>query len=235
MGRYRIEATLAQARRGVVYRAIEEESGETCCLRLFDRSAKFDWRPVPNHLGIVTRQETGKFRGLPFGAYDLVSAPTLAHAGGDAAEVLPILLRTVAAMQHQGLVHGHLRANNIFMVPGRGPVIADYGLAAGGSDLESYLPLLAVLSPERLASVRGAEPPADLYGIGVVGYELLTGRLPFDPALRQALLARMVVHEMPPRPPGPPHLVELVMALLQKNSADRPTAVEALERSVPRI
>ncbi|MEE8106719.1 MAG: protein kinase, partial [Planctomycetota bacterium] len=228
-------ATLAQARRGVVYRAVDEENGETCCLRLFDRSAKFDWHPVPEHLGIVARHGTGEIRGVPFGAYDLVVAPTLAHAGGAAADVLPVLLRTVGALQHHGLVHGHVRANNLFMIPGRGPVIADYGLATGGSDLKSYLPLLAVLAPERLASVREADRSTDMYGIGVIGYELLTGRLPFDPSMRQRQLVRAVVEEMPPRPPGPPHLVELVMALLEKSPAARPTADEAMERSLPRL
>ena len=149
--------------------------------------------------------------------------------------MLPVLLKAVGIAHRQGLIHGHLRAHNVFMVKGRGPVIADYGLPVALADLESYRDLLAYLAPEQLPHVRSIGFPTDIYGIGLIGYTLLAGKLPFDPSMDPRRVVSDVTTIEPRRPPGSDALVDTVMRMLSKSPSSRPTAEEALDRIVPKL
>jgi serine/threonine protein kinase len=69
----------------------------------------------------------------------------------------------------------------------------------------------------------------------MIGYALLSGKLPFDPVSTHHQLIRRISIEEPRPPPGPAALVELVMEMLAKKPDERPTARKALDRIVPKL
>jgi serine/threonine-protein kinase len=235
MSRFRIEVLIADGRRGPVYLAHDEQTQKKVIFRSFAVDCRFVRCPVPDHIGIAARYEAGKLKGVPYVAVEYLDAPSLAHTAGDAATVLSGLLAAVAVAHDHTLLHGHLRAHNVHILPDRGPVIADYGLPQGDADLRSYKELIPYLAPEQIPHVRQVQAATDIYGIGLIGYALLSGRLPFDPAALQQQLIRSIVNLEPERPPGPGALVDLVMEMLAKKPDQRPTARDALERIVPKL
>ena len=78
----------------------------------------------------------------------------------------------------------------------------------------------------------GAEPRSDLYALGIVLFELVTGQRPFDADTPFAILKKHCLEEPPPpsrlRPGVPPEIDAIVLQLLRKNVADRPANAEAL-------
>ncbi len=235
MSRFRIEALIAEGRRGQVYLAYDERMERTVVFRSFARDCVSCPRKVPEHIGIAARYEAGWLNGAPYVAVEHLEASSLAHAGGDAARVLPGLLAALAVAHDHALVHGHLRAHNVHVLADRGPVIADFGLPEGESDLSSYADLVPYLAPEQIPYVRDVQTGTDIYGVGMIGYALLSGKLPFDPVSTHHQLIRRISIEEPRPPPGPAALVELVMEMLAKKPDERPTARKALDRIVPKL
>ena len=235
MSRYRIESLIAQGRRGPVYLSYDERTERTVVFRSFARDCVFARSDVPEHIGIAARYEAGELKGTPYVAVEYLDGPSLAHAGGDAAWVLPGLLAALAVAHDHALIHGHLRAHNVHDLADRGPVIADFGLPEGETDLRSYEDLVAYLAPEQIPHVRQVQAATDIYGVGLIGYTLLSGKLPFDPASTNPQLIRAISIERPRPPPGPPALVDLVMEMLAKKPNERPTARNALDRIVPKL
>lgn len=139
-----------------------------------------------------------------------------------------------------GVVHGDIKPENIFLRAKRQPVLVDFGVASAFDRPRERLALVphsigsvAYMSPERL---RGAMPDAraDLYAVGCLMYECLTGRHPF---LRSTIDATILAHlnaaVVPPsdlRPSIPRKLEALILRLLSKAPSDRPGyARDALE------
>jgi tRNA A-37 threonylcarbamoyl transferase component Bud32 len=165
----------------------------------------------------------------------------LRHEGRfEVPRVLYLIYQLASAIDHahgQGVVHRDLKPSNLILVdePGKPDVIKvlDFGLAkvlnpAGGGDQVTLLGELVgtpeYMAPERLGSGPD-EPRSDLYAIGCITYELLSGRPPFTGSRAMVMAAHM---QTPPTPPGrvvpglPPALDDLVMQLLAKVPAARP-------------
>ncbi|MDA8261302.1 MAG: protein kinase [Actinomycetota bacterium] len=137
----------------------------------------------------------------------------------------------LAAAHAKGIVHRDVKPGNILVRPDGSVKITDFGIAraAGGSDLTipgSVLGTARYIAPEQLAGGDyGA--PADVFALGVVAYQCLTGETPF--ADREPLAAAYAkVHEGVPRlgAPIPDGVADLVASMLAKDPASRPTAVE---------
>src|SRR5437764_942861 len=139
---------------------------------------------------------------------------------------VPLVRKLALGMQEahaRGVIHRDLKPANILLRPGGEPVITDFGLARRGDDQQGagltrkgdVLGTLEYMSPEQLDGDNAAVGPrADVYALGVVLYEVLTGRRPFTGSTVSMLTA--ILLKPPPRPgelrPGtPPRLEEICL------------------------
>ncbi|MET0343912.1 MAG: AAA family ATPase [Polyangiales bacterium] len=148
------------------------------------------------------------------------------------------LLRGLAAIHAADKLHRDLKPRNVLVDPDGRVVILDYGTVINRPHdvlaQSDSVGTPAYAAPEQ---IRGAPLPAsDLYAVGVILFEVLTGRTPFDGPVPDLLVRKQ--RERPPAPraldPGiAPDLDALCVALLARDAADRPTLDDALSRLSP--
>jgi serine/threonine-protein kinase len=142
----------------------------------------------PHNESVLAWEEQGQFVKLataPVGGADL--GRVLAEAGALSSQTVAALGAQaslgMAGLHERGIVHGSVKPSTLIQTPVGNVVVVDAGLAQaqGGADLtEQAAPLnAAYVSPEE-ALGRPLAPASDVYSLGVVLYQLLTGRLPFD-------------------------------------------------------
>ena len=246
VGRYRLETLLGGGQGAEVWRAHDRELERTVAVKLLSPTAdperfRREAQAVASlaHENVMQLFDYGDVDGRPFMVLEYLPGWTLAerlHPGDplsvDAIE--SIMLGVAAGLAHaheRGIVHRDLKpANIVFDEDGR-PKIADFGIArhaAGEGTLTeagTVLGTASYISPEQAAG-EPAGPASDVYGLGVILFRLLTGRLPFesDDALELATLHR----DAPPPPVEPvaadvpPALVALTEQMLAKNPTERP-------------
>ena len=178
-----------------------------------------------NHSNICTIYEVGEVDQTPFIAMELIEGSTLeARMGGDRQLALPELLRIasqvaegLAAAHAGGIVHRDLKPGNV-MLTGEGQVkILDFGLAKpqttlmGGEADETLaqpisaemtregtiLGTVSYMSPEQAAG-RGVDSRSDIFSFGVLLYQMVTGRLPFQGDTSTSTLAKILETEPSP-------------------------------------
>jgi serine/threonine-protein kinase len=149
------------------------------------------------------------------------------------------LCQALAAAHDKGLLHRDLKPANV-LIDGRGQVqLTDFGLAAAvgevaAGDVRSGTP--AYQAPEVLAG-REVTVQSDLYALGLVLYELFTGKHPF-PAKSRAELARLHEETSPSRPSGhvsglDPRVEKIILRCLEKEPRDRPRSALAVAAALP--
>jgi serine/threonine-protein kinase len=154
----------------------------------------------------------------------------------------------LSAAHGADIVHRDLKPDNVMLLPlpdGADHVkVLDFGIARvanpSGKDVTHLtrvgvvMGTVAYMSPEQ-ATGQPVDGRTDLYSLGVMLHEMLSGRQPFDAELPSQVLARQLVEPPPPLPAGtPPALEKLVNDLMAKSPADRPqTAREVLDRLAP--
>jgi eukaryotic-like serine/threonine-protein kinase len=159
------------------------------------------------------------------------------------AETVRILRDVLDALSYaheQSIVHRDIKPDNV-MLTRRHALVTDFGVAkavaasTGASSLTSLgvaLGTPAYMAPEQAAADPQVDYRADLYGLGAMAYEMLTGRPPFAGPTPQAVLSAHVLqppeHVSVHRQTVPPALAELVMRCLAKKPADRPQRAEDL-------
>jgi tetratricopeptide (TPR) repeat protein len=145
------------------------------------------------HANIVQVYEVGEHDGEPFISLELVGGQSLAQrlAGTPqppraAAELCQTLARAMAHAHRQGIVHRDLKPGNVLLTPDGTPKITDFGLAklldsdTGQTRSEAFLGTPSYMAPEQArGDARGVGPAADVYALGAILYECLTGRPPF--------------------------------------------------------
>ncbi|HVX16230.1 MAG TPA: protein kinase [Pirellulales bacterium] len=166
------------------------------------------------HPHICTVYEIGEVSGRPYIAMDFVRGQTLRPwreerqpNARQVAEVMALLSRAVGYAHEQGIIHRDIKPTNVMVDAATGsPMLMDFGLAkqladdAGGLTFSGQiLGTPAYMSPEQAAGrVDEVGPPADIYALGAVLYEMLCGRPPFDGAVGE-VLSRIQTTE-PPAP-----------------------------------
>jgi serine/threonine protein kinase/tetratricopeptide (TPR) repeat protein len=250
LGRYTLLERIGTGGQGEVWRAHDESRGVDVALKVLPPPLARNpaaWETLEREHSIAGRlQHPGILQILPPERLeDVVVLPMELATGGDLRrlrgagylEIVPVLLEAAEALEYahaRGVVHRDLKPGNV-LFDSRGRVkIADFGIAAllpaasaaeGAWELRGagHSPFSA--SPQQL---RGEPPSAadDIYGLGALAYELLSGHPPYHPNfdLKRAL-TQPVPDLVPPRQ-IPPELGELVMRMLAKSATDRPSSMQ---------
>ncbi len=245
--RYRLDSELGRGGMGIVYRATDLELHREVAVKVLSASASTsDARQrlvrearaaaALNHPHIVAVHDVGEAGGLPFLVMELVAGPRLSQARPtDLSRVVEIATQICLALEHahaNSIVHRDLKPDNV-LLSGTGQTsnvkLADLGLALPGygariSRAGMIVGTAAYMAPEQALGLP-VDGRADLYALGVVLYELTTGRIPFtgDDALT---IVSQHVHApvVPPRvlrPDLPRALESVILRLLAKDPSQR--------------
>jgi serine/threonine-protein kinase len=217
IGRYRILGLVGQGAMGRVYRGHDDSLERDVAVKVmslgpvdadtrarFEREAKAAARL--QHPNIVTIYELGEHEGSPFMALELLEGIDLQRAieGGlrpDPKVTLPIVLQVLAGLGHAheaGIVHRDVKPSNVFLARGRPAKIMDFGVArlAGGATTAG----LVVGTPNYMApeqvSAGEVDGRSDLFSVGLILYELVTGEKAYRGDTVVSLLYK-IVHEQP--------------------------------------
>ena len=253
-GRYVLGEVLGTGGMATVWRAADEVLGREVAVKVlspqyaadagfvarFEREARHAARL--SHPRLVTVFDCGIDNGTAFIVMELVAGRTLRQVLDEARVLPPAQAAGIAAavcegleVAHaSGLVHRDIKPANIVVSGGEVKVL-DFGIAraegtAGLTRTQAVLGTAAYLSPEQ-ASGRPAGPQSDLYSLGCVLFEMLTGQPPFTADSAVGLAYRQVHDDPGPpsaqRPGVPAHLDGMTARLLAKDPAARPPGAAA--------
>ena len=250
-GRYRIESELGEGGMATVYLAHDERHDRSVALKVLKPELaalmggeRFlsEIRTTANlqHPHILQLYDSGEADGFLYFVMPFVEGETLRDRL-DREKQLPVeeavgLARAIAgalqAAHEQGVVHRDIKPANILLSHGE-PVVADFGIAlavqeAGGGRLtETGLSLGTpyYMSPEQATADRDPDARSDIYSLGSVLYEMLTGEPPFTGTTAQAVLGKILT-TAPTNPTQlrqaiPLHIEAVVLKSLERLPADR--------------
>jgi len=165
----------------------------------------------------------------------------------DVAWILRDAASALAYAHNHGVVHRDIKPDNILLT-GKFAVVTDFGVAKAVSEAASESNITSVgvalgtpayMAPEQAAADPTTDHRADIYALGVVGYELLTGAPPFTGTSPQMILAAHVTrtpeHVTKQRGSVPPALANIVMRCLEKKAADRWQTADELAQQLASI
>jgi serine/threonine protein kinase len=246
---YCIVEEIGRGGMGVVYRAVQETLDRPVALKmiltgedageeevqLFLREATAAARL--RHPNIVTVYELDVHEGIYYYTMDYIDGKDLdaliGERGMNPREAARIAEKVARALQHaheRGIVHRDLKPGNIIVEESGEPVITDFGLArdaryADGDGTE-VAGTPAYMAPEQVLGFgRLIGPSCDVYSLGALIYEMLTGLPPFDHEETKRIFEAIVKEQ--PRPPQElrseldPELCDLVLKCLRKNPEER--------------
>ena len=264
LGPYRLVRPIGRGSMGTVHLAIDTRDGRPVAVKSMPLGADLgDAEQIQlhqrfvgevaaarrlSHPDIVAVHEAGESAGTVWLAMELLRGCDLGrytHMSRLLPEplVLQLAERLARALAHahaQGVVHRDIKPGNVMLDLPTGQLkLTDFGIA-GLADMSRTRTGIVIgtpfyMAPEQLAGA-GADPRSDLYALGVLLFQLLTGRLPHEQASLGELL-RAVASEPAPdvrtlRPALSPALAELVARLLHKQPAGRPADALALAQAL---
>ncbi len=200
-----------------------------------------------SHPNIAAVLDFGVDEGIPFIVMELLSGRTLAHklAGGPlpVEEVRRFGLEILAALEAshaEGILHRDLKPGNVMLTQDDVAKVADFGIAkiiegVDMTDTGTMLGTPAYLAPERVQG-EPATPASDVYSAGVVLYELLTAKKPFDADTPLGLVRAIQEDEPEPltevRPDLDPALAAIVEKAIAKDAGKRYSAAEEMAQAL---
>lgn len=245
-GRYQVEAQIGVGGMASVYRAQDIQLGRKVAVKVLHPQYAEDGEFVERfrreakaaaqlqHPGIVAVYDTGSWDGTWYIAMELLEGPTLKErlqregriAPGEAVQLTEQILKAVRAAHRDGIIHRDLKPHNVILDDVGNPKVTDFGIARrGASDMTatgSVLGTAHYLAPEQ-AQGEVITPRTDLYSVGVVLYEMLTGRTPFEGDSAVSIALAHVNNE--PRSPRSvvPEITPALDAVVMRSLAKRPS------------
>jgi serine/threonine protein kinase len=222
IGRYRVERLLGEGGMGAVYLAYDPQLDRPVALKVsrltgtqadarFQREAQA--AAALRHPNICPIYDLGEADGVRYLCLPFVRGEPLSRRVGrpwptaDAVELVRTLARAMHEAHRNGVVHRDLKPSNVMLDETGRPVIMDFGLARPCSPLATQLTAAgdilgtpAYMPPEQIeGDVERIGPACDIYALGVILYELLTGTVPFHGG-DLLMLAAQVVADLPAPP-----------------------------------
>jgi serine/threonine protein kinase len=258
---YDILAELGRGGMGVVYKARHLKLNRIVALKMIlagghsnhdDRVrflAEAEAVAALQHPNIVQIFEIGQHDGLPYFTLEYVGGGSLASKirnspvpGLEAAAIVEQLARGMAYAHNKGLIHRDLKPANVLLTESGLPKITDFGLAkyfAGGGEGSggitrsgAIMGTPSYMSPEQAQSRREVGPAADLYSLGAILYECLTGKPPFEGNSTVDVVLQVIGAD-----PTPPHRLKsdipkdlelICLRCLEKSPEQRPASAADL-------
>lgn len=259
--RYELQERIGVGASAVVYRAQDRQSGREIALKMLNRRLAEDPRVVArfqreaaaaarlSHPNICQVVGTGQDDGVHFIAMEYLPHPDLKQIVREYAplpprKVLDLGVQVSAALEYahaHGLVHLDLKPQNILFTSDGRVKVADFGLARAldeGSEPEEIRGTVPYAAPER---ARGADvqPSMDVYSLGAVLYECMTGRLPFRGETAEDVVAAQT-HDRPASPralnPATPSALEFIaMKALNREPSRRYRSMAEMQYDLSRV
>jgi tetratricopeptide (TPR) repeat protein len=256
--RYRIDAELGRGGMGVVYRAYDLLLNRPVAIKLlskegnvFDRTHIFHEARAAaklNHPNIIGVYDAGELAGQPYLIMELVEGASLrTHQPHSLEETLRLICQICSALEHahaSNIIHRDLKPENIILTARKTIKLMDFGLARVTVDTPSLtedgliIGTFVYLAPELLMG-HDASPQSDLYALGLILYEMVTGRHPFNNDSLTAIISQHL--HAPVVPPStyavelPPALDALILQMLNKIPEHRPASVAAVRQVIEQI
>jgi len=248
--RYRIVSLVGGGGMGEVYRADDLKLGQTVALKFLARhgdSARLHeevriGRTV-SHPNVCRLYDIAEVDGQLFITMEFVDGEDLAsllrRIGRLPVEKALMLTREIcaglAAAHDKGVIHRDLKPANV-MIDGRGRArVTDFGLALAAGSANDTAGTPAYMAPEQLAG-EGASVKSDIYALGLVLYEIFTGRRPFEGTINSVLLARQRAEFTRPTSVTrdiPVAIERIIVRCLDANPEARPDSVEGIVQELP--
>jgi tRNA A-37 threonylcarbamoyl transferase component Bud32 len=265
---YEVLATLGRGGMGVVYKARQTKLGRIVALKMILSGAHAGEADLARfrteaeaiarlqHPNIVQIHEVGEQGGLPYFSLEFCPGGLLEKKlsgtplpPAEAAALVETLARAMQAAHEKGVIHRDLKPANVLLAEDGTPKITDFGLAkkldeAGQTASGSVMGTPSYMAPEQAgykpdAPARGIGPACDIYALGAILYECLTGRPPFKAATALDTIMQVVSDE--PVPPTqlqskvPRDLETICLKCLQKEQEKRYESATALADDLRRF
>jgi eukaryotic-like serine/threonine-protein kinase len=202
-----------------------------------------------NHPNIVAIYDRGVAEGTYYIAMEYLDGPTLKdvideRGGLEPNRAIGFATQILSALRfahNHGVVHRDIKPHNVVVAPDGRLKVTDFGIARAGAsqmtEVGSIVGTAQYLSPEQ-ARGEVVGPPSDLYSVGIVLYEMLTGRVPFEGDSAVAIAMKHLSEEpVPPSvyaPGTPPALEQVVLRALAKDAGDRYQTAEEMSADLDR-
>jgi len=264
IGRYHILEQLGQGGMATVYKAYDTRLERDVAIKVirtelfgnaiierilkrFEREAKALARL--DHPNIIKVHDYGEYNGAPYLVMQYVRAGTLKERTGQpmpwkqAVQIILPVARALAYAHNEGILHRDVKPSNILVTSQNEPILSDFGIAKILEDEEGQTLTgtgVGVGTPEYMAPEQGlgkdVDGRADVYALGVVMYELLTGRKPYTADTPLAVLLKQVNDPLP-RPRDyvsnlPDEVERVIFKALAKKPEDRYPDMVAFAKSV---
>ena len=255
-GRYHVVERIASGGMGEVFRAHDAVLAREVAIKILHRSLAGDPAFVDRfrrearaaaglaHPNIVAVYDWGAVDGIYYMVMEYVRGPSVRHLLNERGRLEPtqaveILRQTLLALghaHHQGFVHRDMKPENLLLTKDGVVKVADFGLARAYADgrvtqAGAVTGTVQYLAPEQ---IRGepADPRSDLYSLGIVAYELLTGKLPFTGETAMAVAYKHLSDRVPAPsasiPDLPGDLDGFVASATDRDRELRPESADAM-------
>ncbi len=259
--RFRVEDIIGRGGMAIVYRAFDMKSHQTVALKVlreeyeddpeykerFKREAEVNKKL--NHPNIVNSIDSGFISGISYIAFEYVDGQTLKdlineNGRMEQEEAVHCALSILAALSHahqRGIVHRDVKSQNVMITRNGQVKITDFGIA-GLADTKTLtsdgnvMGSVHYFSPEQAKGMR-ATSASDLYSVGIILYEMLTGHVPFEgeTAVSVAMMHLMETPKPVREEADVSRAIELIMErTLQKEPRDRYQSADSMIRDLRR-